>query len=453
MFFRSETPARIAGYRPRRVKGRDVGSENANFFSRIKRSALYILLAAATLSLVLICAGLIVRYVAPSEIINVQPFNVPGDFQQHTVTGVSVASIFADQMEQIFKDGRLLWDKPRTESVRNGSEIILATNSIPWSLKVEYKGLSFNLSAAWQKLTSKTFEITGDLVSEKSGIVLHARIRGPEAHARFTAISKVGPYTLDSAGPDVIDKACNELALSLISDFAPPVAATYQLNHERPDIAEKVVTQWLPRESNSYDPYLMLGIILDRTGRSEEAISNLQTALTKSSEPDHLFRIHNSLGSAYFNLKNYDQALSEYLLSAKLAPRNAIPSINIAGVYSAKGQFAEAVRIYDELVDRFPNDPFIRYNFGTTLLESKDDGMLDRAITHLSAAIQLRPNDGRAFNNLASALYDKGDIDNALRKMQVAVQLEPHNESFNKHLLFLQSEKRRQTGAPLKRSD
>ena len=71
-----------------------------------------------------------------------------------------------------------------------------------------------------------------------------------------------------------------------------------------------------------------------------------------------------------------------------------------ANVAASRGDYAEAIRLYSEVIEAGVQDPDVYFNLGTAFAQSGD---YPRAILSYERALTLRPNDAGAATNLVEA--------------------------------------------------
>jgi tetratricopeptide (TPR) repeat protein len=114
------------------------------------------------------------------------------------------------------------------------------------------------------------------------------------------------------------------------------------------------------------------------------------------------------------------EALFRHSLSA--TGDNDFARCNLAAALDQKGQSDEAIRQFQEIVSREPDQAQAQNNLGAALYKK---GRIDEAIHHLQQAIRLKPDYADARRNLATALADKGQGDEAIHQYEEALRLKP----------------------------
>ena len=79
---------------------------------------------------------------------------------------------------------------------------------------------------------------------------------------------------------------------------------------------------------------------------------------------------------------------------------------------------------------------------------------MDEAIIHFQKALQIKPDDADAHNNLGTALLQKGKVDEAITHYQKALQINPDFVEAHKNLsnALLQKGKRGRSDPPFPKS-
>jgi len=95
----------------------------------------------------------------------------------------------------------------------------------------------------------------------------------------------------------------------------------------------------------------------------------------------------------------------------------------LARVYHRAGRLDEAKELYQELLQKSPNDADLRYRLGKVLL---DLGDLNAAGESFHQVLQMDPNNAAAHNGLANLYYRKRNMAEAMSEYQKALNLNPN---------------------------
>jgi tetratricopeptide (TPR) repeat protein len=139
------------------------------------------------------------------------------------------------------------------------------------------------------------------------------------------------------------------------SSSASPVAkARAEISRGQLDGAEKTLWTVLSSDPNQPEALTLLGIIRGRQKRYAEAEALFRRVLQL--EPASLLA-HRNLASALIAQNKPDAAIEEYVEVVRLAPQDHAAKIELARLYLARGQFAEALSSLASIPkDRFPPD-------------------------------------------------------------------------------------------------
>src|SRR5258708_17169480 len=139
------------------------------------------------------------------------------------------------------------------------------------------------------------------------------------------------------------------------SSSASPVAkARAEISRGQLDGAEKTLWTVLSSDPNQPEALTLLGIVRGRQKRYAEAEALFRRVLQL--EPTSLLA-HRNLASALIAQNKPDAGIEEYIEVVRLAPQDHAAKIELARLYLARGQFAEALSSLARIPkDRFPPD-------------------------------------------------------------------------------------------------
>jgi tetratricopeptide (TPR) repeat protein len=161
----------------------------------------------------------------------------------------------------------------------------------------------------------------------------------------------------------------------------------------------------------------MLGELLQRRGRYEEALTALREA--SSRRPwDSLY--HLSLADTYRKLGRNEEALSEYQAALALAPENPLFHCTLANLLSNLGRHQEAQEEYRQAIELSPTSGPAHAGLGKVLAEL---GQHQEACAEYRQAIELSPQDAVAHYNFAWSLQAEGRLEEAASEYRKALDL------------------------------
>ncbi len=201
----------------------------------------------------------------------------------------------------------------------------------------------------------------------------------------------------------------------------------YFYTKQRPDSAIHYFHRSIECDSTSDKPYQNLGRTFLNLGQVDSAYHYYQVAKTLS--PYGL---------------DADRALKELevLMSDTAAPAPDLASFDVlfglAERYAGQRQFDLAETYYLRALQLRPDDIRALNNLGFTY---QAQGEFDKAINMFNRVIELTGGSAVAYNNLASVYYRKGLIDSAEVLWEKALKLDPENAQIRKNLDFIRTNK------------
>ncbi len=220
---------------------------------------------------------------------------------------------------------------------------------------------------------------------------------GMQGHAdRYTYLPQIGLYLmLTWAIADLFQSWRYRRSLLAVGAAIVLVALGRSARSQVPNWrnSESLWKHALAVTSNNHLAHENLGVILQRRGQVDEAISHYREAL----------RIRSSSGQ-----NRYRRALAR-------------AHSNLAGALLRKGKIDEAIA-HSEMALKFrPEDADAHTNLGNALLQK---GFTDQAILHYEKALRTAPESATTLNNLAQILATSSDVKfrNGTRAVQLANQ-------------------------------
>jgi protein O-mannosyl-transferase len=174
-----------------------------------------------------------------------------------------------------------------------------------------------------------------------------------------------------------------------------------------------------------------LAIVLERTGRTDEAMAHLQRALTI--DPDNI-ETRNNLGNAFLRIGRVDEAFVHLQKALELEPNRAAVQYNFGHALLQIGRAEEAIGHLQRALEIEPGNIAARSDLGGALLRL---GRIDESLGQLQKALQLDPNYSPAHANLANTLLQMGRTDEALSHLQKILSLDPHDAEAQKNMAWV----------------
>jgi serine/threonine protein kinase/tetratricopeptide (TPR) repeat protein len=231
-----------------------------------------------------------------------------------------------------------------------------------------------------------------------------------------------------------------ELRQNLLKDY--PQVANY-----RADLAgsQLALGEWLKEQGRlreAEQAYQQASAVLARLVAEFPAMPGYRNALASSHEGlGHLFR---DMGQSEKAERSYRDALTHYDKLAADFPdsqwyRLAYSRFCLARLLAARGQEAEAQRIFEAMLDYKPQSTDGRNIMAVRLAACPDPRFRDlrRALQEAKQAVAEAPANGYIWNTLGLAHYRNGNWPEALTALEKSMQLGSGGDSFDRFLLAM----------------
>jgi tetratricopeptide (TPR) repeat protein len=133
---------------------------------------------------------------------------------------------------------------------------------------------------------------------------------------------------------------------------------------------------------------------------------------------------HIQLGRMLAIAGKNEEAAAELEAGLKLDPNDATAQRDLAEIYADLQQFGEAEHIYGSLIAASPSDASLHHQLGRVLLRDKK---FTASQKELMQAIQLKPDLGEAYGDLAIAANEDKNYPLTLKALDLRGKLLPEN--------------------------
>ncbi|MBF0357198.1 MAG: tetratricopeptide repeat protein [Magnetococcales bacterium] len=242
--------------------------------------------------------------------------------------------------------------------------------------------------------------------------------RYSEADKLCTAVIKTAPNHID--------------AINLLGVIAQKI--------NRHDLAVDLFQRAINIDNGIAVLYYNLGISLNKSGRKEDAVQALHSALNIEPENQHISNYINGIlnseitsiqdgteeilqqGISAHQSGQLNRAMDLYKIVLEVQPENIVALSNFGTALQSLGALDEAVDIYQKVVAIKPDYPEALFNLGNIL---KDQNRLDEAVGSFIKAITIRTDYVEAYINLGHTLTEQGKLDEAVNSYQKAIAVNP----------------------------
>lgn len=157
-------------------------------------------------------------------------------------------------------------------------------------------------------------------------------------------------------------------------------------------------------------------LILDRTGRDEEAVREYRYALTLDPENAAALR---GLGKVYADLQHFSSAIAVYQEAIRIRPQDWRAHNGIGVVYYDQGQFEEAATFFQKVIDLVPGSSIGYENLALVHMEAT---RWEEALQLYRRAINIDPY-YMTYENLSMLHYLNGRFELAVATIDSALSL------------------------------
>jgi tetratricopeptide (TPR) repeat protein len=184
------------------------------------------------------------------------------------------------------------------------------------------------------------------------------------------------------------------------------------------------------------DQRLLLALVHEREGRSEEARHELQRLL--QAEPDHL------LGNFYFHQGTMDLAIERYEKALAAAPSFVLGYYDLGVAWYHRGNMLEAARAFLRCLEIDPDYRAAHYRLALALFHS---GMLEEAREHFEQSLVLTPEYLMAHYHLGVIHERQGDVEKAALEFERSCEESIGEVSSLYHLAMIRRAQNDEAGA------
>ena len=228
-------------------------------------------------------------------------------------------------------------------------------------------------------------------------------------------------HLLESRQPEEAVNAFRQAALIDVKDPEPHLLAGAILEKLKSPDAEQEFQLALSLDPGSSDAMAALTNLYMTQKRFGDAESLLRKLITLRPEDA---TVHFQLGRMLAIAGKNEDAAAEIETGLKLDQSDQNAQLDLAQIYAKLKKFAEAQRIYAALLSKYPDDVNLHSQFGRTLLQQKRYG---DAENELLKAVQLKPDSGDLYGDLAVAANENKHYPVVLQALEARAKYAPEN--------------------------
>jgi len=257
------------------------------------------------------------------------------------------------------------------------------------------------------------------------------------SHAdRFTYIPYIGPFIMIAWGlPDLLSKGPHR-KLILGASMVFVLMALAIRAHRQVRFFNNSITLFSHTLDVTRDNPLAcynLGTAYYDLGRYRQAIQAYKQAI--KTKHDYLDASYN-LGNAYLRLGRYAEAINAFEQAVAINPDFAYAHSNLGAAYGKLGRYHEALQALKQAIAIDPNQLDACYNLGNVYASL---GRHQQAIDAFEQATRIKPDDPFAWCNLGNAYAGLGRYRQAINVYKQAITIKPDytDPRFNLGLTYM----------------
>jgi tetratricopeptide (TPR) repeat protein len=225
---------------------------------------------------------------------------------------------------------------------------------------------------------------------------------------------------LEKNDPDRALEAYRQAAALQPKDLEPILSAGKLLESQNKFAdAEEQYKRALAIDASSSDALVGLANVYMRGRRFPEAEEYLRKVVAQ--RPGEAAP-HIQLGRVLAADQKYEGAVAEMAAGLEIAPGEESAQRDLADVYADMGKHSEAEALYRSLLARHSDDAELHHKLGQSLMKLKKFSEAER---ELSAAVQLRPEWGAAYGDLAVAANENKNYPLAIQSLDMRARYLP----------------------------
>lgn len=217
----------------------------------------------------------------------------------------------------------------------------------------------------------------------------------------------------------------------------PTIALLIGLQHKDDLVgAEVFVRQQIAKVPKDYRPYLVLGELLEKQKKDEEALAAYDKVQELNPENNKAML---AAAKLLTRLGKKQEAIVRFEAMVEKDPKSIPGHMGIAALYIAEGDINKAIAQYENVLEINRNYPMAANNLAW-LIASEPNGDLGKALMLGMTAKKALPDDPSVADTLGWVHYKRGSYSLAISQFESALQYRPEDPGFAYHLALAQKE-------------
>ena len=183
--------------------------------------------------------------------------------------------------------------------------------------------------------------------------------------------------------------------------------------------AEIVLRNEVGRYPDSVESQNLLGVLLARQQRHEEALPVFAAAIARHPE---FGPTYNNMGNTLSELARHEEAIAYLKKALEIQPADVQAHCNLGNAYLALGRHEDAIACIERALRLAPEDFEAHNSLGVV---RRDRGRYDEAVASFQRAVAINPAYSPAWHNLGLALDHLNRYEQAVQSLEKALSLRP----------------------------
>ncbi|CAH1387462.1 O-linked N-acetylglucosamine transferase, SPINDLY family protein [Candidatus Nitrotoga sp. M5] len=172
----------------------------------------------------------------------------------------------------------------------------------------------------------------------------------------------------------------------------------------------------------------LYGVLLEQTGQEDEAVVQLQRAISVS--PSYL-DAHLALSNLFLKQGQMEDAVAGFNKALQIKPSHFAAMNGLGRAQTGAGHLPQAVTTLQQAIQSQPQEPSAYFNLGVAY---QKQGMSDAAMAAYQRALALEPSNTEALFNLGVLFQQQGKAERAAACYQQILRIQPDHASAYYHL-------------------
>ena len=222
----------------------------------------------------------------------------------------------------------------------------------------------------------------------------------------------------------------NEVFKKYIESLPQPVgpepyviSSQFMLARGRPDLALVAANEAVKHQSpETMEGSILLGDLYMRINNFSDAVKTYRSVIDAGADTED-FAVRARLVDSLVRLERFDEAQEVYDGFPQSKSSEMITMLQGADIAKGRGDTQRAQEILNNAVSSYPNNPLVYIKRAELMIG--DETLANDMLSDLSRAMELEPNNWRAYRVRAAGYFTLGRRDDALEDLKTTIKLNP----------------------------